>query len=219
MAEVLAGTPAPAWLDAEASRRLERRLEAALRRARSSGSPILASLSTPVEPGVDPSAVVCASRRPGEAWVCLEQPERAGAAVAALGCARKIEARGTGRFKEVAAQWRSVTASAVSDPADGPAGSGLAALGGFAFSPTGGGSPHWAGFEPASLIVPELSLARRGEEVRLTLNLQAEPDDTLEDLLGRANRRLRELRSDPLPLLDPAPAGAYEVVSSMPPSH
>jgi salicylate biosynthesis isochorismate synthase/menaquinone-specific isochorismate synthase len=217
--EVRSGTPAPAWLDDASCARLERRLEAALRRARATGSTTLASITAAVDPGADPSALVCASRRAGEPWVCLEQPDREGAALAALGCAHKLEARGAGRFKEVAAQWRAITASAITDPLDGPPGSGLAALGGFAFSPTGGGSPQWAGFAPASLIVPELSLARRGDDVRLTLNLRAAPDDTLEDLLARANRRLRELHPASLPMLDPAPAGAYEVVSAMPPSH
>ena len=219
MAEVLAGTPASAWLDASEWSRLERLLETTLRRARATGSATVASLSAPVDRDVDPTAVVCASRRSAEEWVCLEQPDRDGAGVAALGCALKIEARGPGRFREVVARWRSATASAIADPGDGPPGSGLAALGGFAFSPAGGGSPQWAGFEPASMIVPELSLARRGDEVRLTLNLRAAPDDTLEDLLTRANRRLHELRRDSMPLLDPAPAGAYDVISSMPPSH
>jgi salicylate biosynthesis isochorismate synthase/menaquinone-specific isochorismate synthase len=184
-----------------------------------SGSATLASVTVPVAGGVDPTAVVVNSRRAAEPWVCLEQPDRDRAALAALGCARAIEARGPGRFRDVAAQWRSLTAAAIADPADGPSGSGLAALGGFSFSPAGGGSPPWAGFQPASLIVPELSLARRGEEVVLTLNVLAAPDDTVEDLLARVNRRLRELRTDSLPLLDPAPAGTYEVVSSMPPSH
>ncbi len=219
MTDVLSGPPAPVWLDPAATARLGRRLDAALRRARASGSSTLASVTAPVDRAVDPTAVVCASRRAGEPWVCLEQPDRDRAALAALGCAQKLEARGPGRFKEVAAQWRAVTASAIADPADGPAGSGLAALGGFAFSPAGGGSPPWAGFAPASLIVPELSLARRGDEVCLTLNLRVAPDDTIEDLLARANRRLGELRRVSLPMLDPAPAGAYEVVSAMPPSH
>lgn len=219
MTAVRSGTPAPAWLDDAATSRLERRLELALRRARASGSTTLVSFTAPVDRAVDPTAVVCASRRTGEPWVCLEQPDRDRAALAALGCARALESRGPGRFEDIAAQWRSVTASAISDHADGPAGSGLAALGGFAFSPTGGGAPQWAGFAPASLIVPELSLARRGEDVRLTLNLRAAPDDTLEDLVGRANRRLSELRRASLPMLDPAPSGAYEVVSAMPPSH
>ena len=38
-------------------------------------------------------------------------------------------------------------------------------------------------------------------------------------MLDRVGERLRGLRPAPLPLLDPAPAGAYEVVSPMPPSH
>ena len=219
MAAVRTGTPAPVWLDAETWVRLERRLEAALRRSRATGAAILASLSAPVARGGDPTAVICASRRAGEPWACLEQPDRDGAALAAVGCARTIEARGPGRFRAVAAGWRSVTASALADPADGPPGSGLVALGGFSFAPAGGGSPQWAGFEPASLIVPELSLARRGEEVRLTLNLQMTPDDTVKDLVSRVNRRLGELRTDTLPLLDPAPSGAYRVVSPMPPTH
>jgi isochorismate synthase len=219
MTEVLAETPGPAWLDGKASVRLERRLEAAVRRARATGSPILASVTTALDGRVDPTAVVCSSRRAGEAWACLEQPDRDGAAVAALGCAHTLEARGASRFREVAARWRSLTASAIADPSDGPPGSGLAALGGFAFAPEGGGSPPWSGFAPASLVVPELSLARRGDDVRLTVNVRADPDDTVEDLFGRVQRRLRELRRGSMPLLDPAPAGAYDVVSSMPPSH
>lgn len=219
MTEVLAGTPAPVWLDGSALARLERRFEVALRRARGVGAPVIASFVVSAPAGVDPSAVAMASRRASEPWVCLEQPDRDRAAVAAIGCARAIEARGPGRFKDVAAQWRSLAASAVADPAEGPAGSGLAALGGFSFAPAGGGSPPWAGFQPASLIVPELSLARRGDDVRLTLNLEVAPDDTVEDLLARVHGRIAGLRTDPLPLLDPAPAGDFEVVSSMPPAH
>jgi salicylate biosynthesis isochorismate synthase len=219
MTEVLAGSPAPAWLDDQAAVRLGRRLDAALRRARATGVAVVASLTARVDRDVDPTAVICASRRKGEPWVCLEQPDRDGAAVSAMGCAHEIETRGPGRFLEVAAQWRALTASALADPADGPAGSGLAALGGFAFSPDGSRSREWAGFEPASLIVPECSLARRGEDVRLTLNLRVAPDDTVEHLLARVTRRLSELHRASMPLLDPSPAGKYEVVSSMPPSH
>ncbi|HWC86613.1 MAG TPA: isochorismate synthase [Solirubrobacteraceae bacterium] len=149
----------------------------------------------------------------------MEQPDRDGAAVAAVGCARAVEAWGAGRFREVTARWRSLAASALADPADGPPGSGLVALGGFSFSPTGGGSPPWAGFQPASMIVPELSLARRGDEVRLTVNVQAAPDDTVEEWLTRIGRRLEALHLEPVPMLDPSPTGAYEVVSTMPPSH
>jgi isochorismate synthase len=67
--------------------------------------------------------------------------------------------------------------------------------------------------------VPEVSLARRGERVALTANVAVAPDDTVEDLLSRVQGRLDELRAPALPLLDPAPAGTYRVLSPMPPAH
>jgi salicylate biosynthesis isochorismate synthase/menaquinone-specific isochorismate synthase len=211
---------APAqWLDAESRARLEARFEAALRRARSTGTACLASVAAPVDRGIDPTAVIAGSRREGESWFCLEQPQRAGFALAALGCARAIEARGVGRFAAISDRWRASAATAVADASDGPSGSGLVALGGFAFAPDGGGSPQWAKFAPGSLIVPDVSLARSHGAVRLTVNVDVEPDDTLSDLGDRVDRRLSELGQRPLPLLDPAPTGAYHVHSSMPPSH
>ncbi len=212
-------SPAWGWLDAQTARRLERRLDVALARARATGRPELASVTGRVDPGVDPTAVAVASRRSDEPWFCLEQPDRDGYAVAAIGCVRALEARGEDRFAAVAKRWSDVAASAFADAPDGPAGSGLVALGGFAFAPDGGGSPRWEGFAPASLVVPELSLARSGDRVALTLNVEVAPDDTLDDLSARVAGRLGELRAVPLPLLDPAPAGAYKVVSPMPPSH
>ncbi len=92
-------------------------------------------------------------------------------------------------------------------------------MGGFAFAPDGGGSPQWSGYAPASLIVPEVAFARRGEEIRMTVTADVAPDDTPEEHLARLERRLTELREDELPLLDPDPVGSYSVVSPMPPSH
>jgi salicylate biosynthesis isochorismate synthase/menaquinone-specific isochorismate synthase len=68
-------------------------------------------------------------------------------------------------------------------------------------------------------VVPEVSLARKAGRVTVTLNLEVAPDDTREDLLARARRRLGELRAAPLPLLDPDPAGEFTVLSPMPPAH
>ncbi len=107
----------------------------------------------------------------------------------------------------------------MADEAPGAPGAGLVAVGGFAFAPDGGGSPGWSGFAPASLVVPEVALARRGETTWLTVTAAVAADDTPQDVLARIEGRLQELRSAPLPLFDPVPTGSYEVVSPMPPAH
>jgi isochorismate synthase len=217
----------PFALGEEDRERLLARLQLAVKRARRAGKEILATISVPLPGGVDPSAVICASRRAGEQWFVFEQPDRGGAALATLGEVAHLSASGPGRFGVVADRWRGMSAAAVADPTEG-LGSGPIAVGGFAFAPDGGGAPHWAGFEPASLIVPEVALTRReprrdrGDaraEVRLTLAAMAHPDDLAEELMVRLERRLAELRDAPLPLLDPAPAGRYQVASAMPPEH
>ncbi|MGI8904190.1 MAG: isochorismate synthase [Solirubrobacteraceae bacterium] len=213
------GIPSPAWLEDAAYKRLSGRLQLALRRARATGSPTLASVTAACRLAADPSAVAAASRRPGEPWFCLEQPDRDGWALAALGCVRTLEAGGPDRFAQVSARWRALAAAALADPLVGPSGSGLVALGGFAFASDGGGSPQWEGFAPASLIVPELTLLRRSGELWLTVNVDVAPDDTSGDLIARVQRRLDELSLEALPMLDPAPTGNYKVLSPMPPSH
>jgi salicylate biosynthesis isochorismate synthase len=212
-------TLAADWLDAGTLRRLEQRVEAGLRRSRRTGTRSLASVSAVCDRASDPTALAARSRRPGDAWFCFEQPDRDGSALAALGAVWALEERGAERFARVAKRWEALTAAALADAPEGHPGSGLVALGGFAFAPEGGASPRWEGFAPASLIVPELSLARRARQTWLTVNVQISPDDTMRDLIGRVQRRLGELRPGPLPMLDPAPAGDYDVVSPMPPSH
>jgi salicylate biosynthesis isochorismate synthase len=215
--------------------RLAARLELAVKRARRSGRPTLATLTLVLPAAVDPSAVVCASRRPGEPWFLFEQPERACAALATLGEAVCLTASGPDRFATVADRWRALAAAAVSDPPADRDRFGPVAVGGFAFAPEGGADPAWSGFEPASLVVPEVALTRDGRavarraaaaqgstdelRVRLTLSALAAPDDTAEDLLARLQERLGELREEPLALLDPAPSGRYRIASAMPPEH
>lgn len=211
----------PEWLDRAARELLTTRLGEAVRRARLRGADgeVLAAVTVPA-PGVDPSAVVVASRREGEPWFALEQPDRDLTALAALGCVRAVEASGAGRFAAVARTWRALAADAVADSPDGPAGAGLVAVGGFAFAPQGGGSPVWSGFAPASLHVPQVAFARRGRDVRMTVAALATADDTAECLLAAIDERLGGLRrAEAMPLLDPAPAGRYRVVSAMPPEH
>lgn len=209
------------WLDAAARERLAAHLETAVRRARASGGETLAAVTArlPALPVLDPTAVVVASRRPGEPWFCSEQPDRGGMALAALGCVRAIESEGPERFTAVARAWRALAAEAVADSVGRPPGAGLVAVGGFAFAPHGGEAPEWGAFAPASLHVPEVALARHGDDVRLTVAALATPDDDPPQLLARVEARLASLRVAPLPLLDPAPAGRYRVHSAMPPEH
>jgi isochorismate synthase len=180
---------------------------------------VLASVTTTAPADLDPIAVAALSRRPGEPWFSFEQPDREGYAVAGLGSVRVLEGRGENRFADAARRWRALSTTALADPVDGPTGSGLVALGGFAFAPDGGGSSQWASFASASLHVPALSLARSGGHTRVTVNVAVSPDDTAEEHLERVLQRLAELDSGPLPLLDPSPVGSYTVRSPMPPAH
>jgi isochorismate synthase len=192
-------------------------------RARASGQATLATFSLELPAQTDPAAVVCASRREGEPWFLLEQPERQRRALACLGEAVELRASGEQRFAELAQRWRALIAAAVSDPPERSPGGGPLAVGGFAFAPDGGHSPHWRGFAPASLSVPELALTRieraGGTRVSMTLATLVAPDDTCEELTQRLLARVEQMRAAPLPLLDPAPTGRFQVLSTMPPEH
>jgi salicylate biosynthesis isochorismate synthase/menaquinone-specific isochorismate synthase len=187
------------------------------------GAGTLATSTIALPDDVDPSAVICASRRPQEPWWVFEQPDRGRAALAALGAAASLQARGPGRFRELAAGWRDPAATAQHDPGEDRGRGGPVALAGFSFAPDGGGAPHWEGFAPASLIVPELAIVRSrsaGETtLRLTLAALVQPDDVPERHLATLCKRLAELRERPLALLDPAPTGRFQVASTMPPEH
>jgi isochorismate synthase len=203
--------------------RLQDRLRLAVGRARRKGELTLATISLPLATDVDPTQVICASRRQGEPWFVFEQPDRGRAALAGLGEALELRAAGPERFASVAERWRRLAANAIGDPAEDGDRGGPIAVGGFSFAPDGGGSPHWAGFEPASLVVPEVALSRRERDgrttVRLTLAVLASADDLPDDLLARVLARVAELGDRPLPLLDPAPTGRFQVASTMPPEH
>src|SRR5215475_5899277 len=124
-------SPDREWLDQRAVERLRRHIDRALTRARSTGTPVLVSVTSAVDGQTDPTALVAASRTPGAPWFCLEQPDRDGSALAALGSVRALEARGPDRFGQVGKRWRALAGSAIADDPDGPPGTGLVALGGF----------------------------------------------------------------------------------------
>jgi salicylate biosynthesis isochorismate synthase len=210
---------APISLAAPDRAALLERCERAVRRARRDGGPVLAGVTLPVHRGIDPSAVVAASRRHGEPWFLFEQPDRDGAALAALGSVHAIRSSGPKRFEAAAAAWRELAGAAEADVPDGPAGAGLVAVGGFAFADAGGAARHWRGFATGDLTVPEIALARRGGDVRLTLAAALSADDVPEQVVERLAARVGELSAAPLPMLDPAPAGRFEIASIAPPEH
>ena len=211
-------SPGPFTLPAERRSRLATALERALRAARRDGETV-AAVSWRLSVAVDPSAVVLASRLPGEPWMCFEQPERERSALAALGAVATLEDGGHHRFKTIAARWRDLVARACVESSGGPVGGGLIACGGFAFAPDGGSTPQWSAFAPASLVVPEVALVRRGEEVWCTVAALVGPDDLAAQRLERIERRLAALAQRPLPLLDPHPAERHRIATAMAPEH
>ena len=76
---------------------------------------VLAAVTVDLPAMTDPSAVVVASRQADEPWFCFEQPDRDGAALAALGCAKEIEASGPTRFAQTAKAWAALAGSAQCD--------------------------------------------------------------------------------------------------------
>ena len=154
---------------------------------------------------------------PGEAWFCFEQPDRDRFALATLGCAAALDDRGAAALR--ARRGALARAAGRARRGDGRRGAGgrrrlrlrprrrrRAALG--------------RASQPASLHVPEVALARRGERGAADAGRRRRAPTTTPTRSPRAlEARAAALRSAPLPLLDPDPTGRYRVVSAMPPEH
>ncbi len=185
-------------------------------RAVRSGRRTLVSVTRPVE-GIDPSATVFASRLASDRWFCWEQPDR-GFALAGFGTAHESVSRGPERFDEVAGECVRLGEGAVIDePAGLPAGAGAVWTGGFAFDPEGAATRPWSSFPPASMILPEISLCRHGEETFLTANLVVSPNEDPAAAIERVEARFAGLRPDPLALIDPHRTDRPTIRSARPP--
>ena len=199
MSTVTAFGSAAHWLDAPAVARLRGRIELALRRSRASGSPVIVSVTARSPRAADPSAIVAASRRPDEPWFALEQPDRGGWALAALGAVKALEAAGRGALRRHRARrgassprvrWRiRSTARPVRDWSRSE---------GSRSRRTGATRRRGAGSRPRRCVLPELSFARMAGSCWLTVNLDVAPDDTVEGLErpgAAAARRARRTRA------------------------
>ncbi len=213
----------PFVLGSDAERLLFERTEQAVDRARRTHATAVAAVTVPLSAGLDLSASVLAARRADDRYFCLEQPDRRGFALAGLGAAAVVEERGRGRFGESARRVRALSSRTIADDPgrdpDRPPAAGPVFVGGFAFAPDGGGAPEWSSLAPAALVLPEVSLARYGDEARLTLTVAATGDDDPRALAERGLRRLAELSPASMPLLDPDPLDRARVAGAAAPSH
>jgi salicylate biosynthesis isochorismate synthase/menaquinone-specific isochorismate synthase len=199
---------------------LEKRVEAALRRARRERRRLIASVTAPIAAELDLSAAVLAARRSGDRFFCLEQPDREHSTLAALGEAALVQTTGEGRFREAADACRELARGAEAAGGVGdPPGSGPVWVGGFAFAPRGGSAPEWASLAPGQLVLPEVSLARRGGEARLTVTTVLGGDDSVDAVLERLRARVYSLEPATMPLLDPDPVTSARVAGAAPPEH
>ncbi len=184
-------------------------LEGAVRRAARRGRETVVSVTVPVECD-DPAAVAFGSRRGGEPWFCWEQPDR-DFALAAIGQAHAVRARGQDRFREVAAECAHLSGDAIVVDAtpSGKVGDGAAATiwtGGFAFADEGGADSAWSSFEPAAMTLPELAIRSDRGTVTLTVNALVGPSSDPESVTARLTGRAGSLIAAEMGLIDPHPA-------------
>src|SRR5205823_2233979 len=209
----------PLGLDAAGWARLEERIRAGVAVARRDRRQVLASASSPVDASVDLSAAVLGSRRADDRFFCLEQPDRDGFALAGLGTAALVRGSGARRFAEAARDCRALAHGALFDEGPGPQAGGPVFVGGFAFAPDGGRTPEWSSVWPAQLVLPEVSLARRGGESLLTVNVVVDGDESPDAVVERLEARIAGLEPHAMPLLDPDPVVKSQVASAAPPEH
>ena len=213
----------PFALGVEARERLRRRVGDAVALARKDPGPAVAAITVSLPAELDLSAAVLAARRPDDRFFCFEQPDRDGFAVAGLGQAAVLEARGEDRFARTASRARQLGRRTLADdPARDPArpaAAGPVWLGGFAFAATGGSTPEWSSLPPASLVLPQIALSRHRGEARLTVSTVVHPDDDVDAGVEELEHRLTGLAPASMPLLDPDPVERTRVASAAPPSH
>jgi salicylate biosynthesis isochorismate synthase/menaquinone-specific isochorismate synthase len=201
-----------------AAETLAANVEEALRRARADRRPVVASATVELGGGIDPAAAVFASRRADDRWFVLEQPDRDRFALGALGAAHVADsAPRADRFRGVAHECSEVMRAAATGAPPDRLATGPVWVGGFSFFADGGSDPRWASLPATLLVLPELSLARTGDETAATVNVVCRPDDDAGALVARGLARLTSLRHADLPLVDPDPAGGYDIASVRPP--
>ena len=78
--------------------------------------------------------------------------------------------------------------------------------------------PSGIGFAPAQLVLPELSILRRGERAWLTLTGVVNPAEQADALHERLLTRMGELEPATMPLIDPSPTRPARIAGAAPPA-
>jgi isochorismate synthase len=196
----------------EVGRLLSEAVEAASQRNRRT----VASVTVPVEIE-DPVAVVFGSRKANEPWFCWEQPDR-GVVIAALGRVESVVSRGKDRFHQVAAECAHLSGEAeVVNRAPDGALTGPTWVGGFAFSEDGAKGPDWSSFEPASMVLPEISFSSDPSGTTMTLNAVIDRSSDSRAVESGLLARVAALSAPSMPMLDPHPSHRPSIDSARSP--
>jgi isochorismate synthase len=207
----------PALADT-ARARLRGRVAEAIERAARHRRPVVAAVTLPLDPSLDVSGCVFASRRAEERYFAWEQPDRDRFAIGALGSVVTIEGvPAHRRFAAASAHAVESLRDAVIDGDLDAPGAGPLWVGGFAFSPSGGRSGEWGSLPSSLLVLPAITIHRHAGACSVTATALCRAGDHADDLSGSLAARLGALRAEPLPLVDPDPLGGYEIASTRPP--
>lgn len=197
---------------------LAARVEDACGRAARLSRPVLASVTVEAPADLDVAACVFSSRSAEERYFVWEQPDRDRFALGGIGSVSTVAGDfGSARFERAARRCSEVLRDAVFEPAVEVPAAGPVWVGGFAFADDGGTEAQWATLPPTMLVLPAISITRRGGKAAVTANVLCRPGDEPHALTRTAEARLRVLRADPIPLVDPDPVGGYEISSALPP--
>ena len=139
----------------------------AVRRARRAGGEVLVGLTVELDPAVDPSAVVFASRAPASPGSATSSPTATAPRSPPSGAAA-LEARARGASPTSPPRWRELAGGAHAATARRPAGRRARRRRRLRVRARRRRAPHWAGFAAGVAARPEVAVARRGDEVRLT---------------------------------------------------
>lgn len=179
----------PAFPDMDFTRGLQRLLEAGRQEAARRGHSVLVSLTVALSP-VEPHLLF--NRAQDQERILWEQPSQAFSLVA-FGATVRFTGHSEERFSQIAAGWRSLLSSTLSDSPPSCPFPAPISLGGFAFDPARRGAPGWEEYPDALLVIPRyLFISCRGSSW-LSVNMLVAPGCNQQDSVDAVVCALQEL--------------------------